>query len=226
MTREQAKSIANDTLERLNDLRFEINNKFYDLNNELRYCKLNTVTIGSKQTIDTNKLPSKIEPTIELTNESILEATSRLRDQRPCALNFANATEPGGGFKRGARAQEETIARSSGLYPAIHRSWYYDVHSENKTDFYYSDTMIYSPYVPVFKNDEGDLVEPYEASFITSAAPMRKSIESLEDPDPDELDEKLEEIIGERIDRVLKVAALFKHRVLILGAWGLRSFWK
>ncbi|MFD0589016.1 TIGR02452 family protein [Paenibacillus sp. GCM10027627] len=59
---------------------------------------------------------------IELTGETTLEAASRLAasgEGAVCGLNFASAKNPGGGFLNGTRAQEESLARSSGLYPAI-----------------------------------------------------------------------------------------------------------
>merc|ERR1719273_1331882 len=49
-------------------------------------------------------------------------AQSLARNQLGCVpgvLNFASARNPGGGFSTGAEAQEESIARSSGLYPCL-----------------------------------------------------------------------------------------------------------
>lgn len=224
MDREKAKHIAEHTLTFLEKPSYSVNGSYFNLKGSVDYCKLNSVTVGKREHIDTSKFVKTPNTTLEITNESVLEASYRLRDERPCVLNFANATEPGGGFKRGSLAQEESIARSSALYPSIKNSWYYQSHKEKKTDFYYTNTIIYSPYVPVFKNDDGDMIEPYEASFITAAAPMRKSIEALYDPDPDELDDELEEIIGSRIDRILKIAALFKYKTIVLGAWGCGAF--
>lgn len=56
---------------------------------------------------------------IQVTAESSLGAAERLivREQREntVCLNFASAKNPGGGFLGGSQAQEESLARASGL---------------------------------------------------------------------------------------------------------------
>jgi uncharacterized protein (TIGR02452 family) len=55
---------------------------------------------------------------VEVTNETTLAAAYRLGGDVAC-LNFASARNPGGGFRTGAQAQEESLARSSALYPCL-----------------------------------------------------------------------------------------------------------
>src|SRR5581483_1260737 len=105
----------------------------------------------------------------ETTIAAILRAPAALGE--PCALNFASAKNPGGGFLGGALAQEECIARASGLYPCLlQASEYYTFHRNLETCLY-SDHMIYSPAVPVIKNEEGELLPaPVCITIVTSPA--------------------------------------------------------
>lgn len=69
-------------------------------------------------------------------------------------LNFASAKNPGGGFLRGASAQEESLARTSSLYLALTEerfiNGFYDYNRRGRSGVY-SDRLIYSPRVTVFK---------------------------------------------------------------------------
>ena len=82
----------------------------------------------------------------------------------------------------------------------------------------YSDAMIYSPDVPVFRDDEHELLpKPYLASFITSAAPLTKHLH------PEELT-LVADILRKRIWKILTVAQAHGHDSLVLGAWGCGAF--
>src|SRR5579884_3973850 len=64
-----------------------------------------------------------VPTTFEVVNETTLHAAQRLVKAEPgtrvLALNFASARHPGGGFLKGAQAQEESLARASGLYACL-----------------------------------------------------------------------------------------------------------
>ena len=53
---------------------------------------------------------------ISVSRKRTLEAASAYIGKKVCVLNFASATNPGGGVTRGSSAQEEAICRCSSLY--------------------------------------------------------------------------------------------------------------
>lgn len=158
----------------------------------------------------------------EVVNETTLEAAKRLLDEglRPLALNFASAHHPGGGFLSGARAQEESLARSSGLYACLQGNPFYDYH-HTQNDALYSDYAIYAPEVPIIRRDDGTLLdEPYPCSFLTCAAVNAKR---LLRSDPARQGE-IRPVMGRRIRRVLTLMAQHNFEAIILGAWGCGAF--
>jgi uncharacterized protein (TIGR02452 family) len=157
---------------------------------------------------------------VEVTYESTLQAAHRLGSGAAC-LVFASAKNPGGGFLGGAKAQEESIARSSALYPCLLTApEFYALH-RGQRDLRYSDRVIYSPQVPVFRDDKGNLLDqPYTTSFLTAAAPnlgaiVRNRPEHAAD---------VPAVLVRRARRVLEVAAVYGHRTMVLGAWGCGVF--
>ncbi len=113
--------------------------------------------------------------TFETVNATTLSASRRLlRDEpsaRVLALNFASAKNPGGGFLNGSQAQEESLARASGLYACINPLQHMYEANRRFPSCLYTDHMIYSPDVPVFRDDDDVLLEePDPVSFITAPA--------------------------------------------------------
>ena len=156
----------------------------------------------------------------EVTPETTLEAAARLASTRPLALNFASATKPGGGFLGGAQAQEESIARSSSLYAAIAFREMHRHHSHPRNPMYTS-WAITSPDVPVFRKDDGTLLErPYATSFLTCAA-VNAGVVLARDPSRKS---EIMRAMRERIRRILAIAAHEDYATLILGAWGCGVF--
>jgi uncharacterized protein (TIGR02452 family) len=171
-------------------------------------------------------------PNVYITKESTLEAAARLSNQDICILNFASAKHPGGGFMSGAMAQEESIARSSALYATliVHEE-FYDANIKSIKDNVgiYTNHAIYSPNVPVFRDDEGYwLDEPYTISVVTSPAPNLTAILDWENPVDDytdyEIYNKVESVFDTRMYQVLSIMAHHEHRNIILGAWGCGIF--
>ena len=166
-------------------------------------------------------LPEQGEfPRVDVTNESTLDAARRLGGDLAC-LVFASARNPGGGFLNGAQAQEESVARASALYPCLRAAGDFYAHHRAHEDLTYSDRVIYSPHVPVFRDDKGTLLpEPYEVAFLTAAAPNRSAILRNQ---PERAD-GIPAALLRRAVRVLHVAAAHGHRRLVLGAWGCGVF--
>ncbi|POX38169.1 TIGR02452 family protein [Streptomyces sp. Ru73] len=166
----------------------------------------------------------------EVTDEGGLAAGRRLasaaeRDGTalgPVAiLNFASARNPGGGYLNGAQAQEEAVCRGSALYACLREvPEFYAAHRAEPSPFY-SDRVILSPGVPVFRDDRGRLLDaPYEAGFLTAAAPNAGVIARRR---PEDL-AAVPGALAVRAERVLEVAAASGHRALVLGAWGCGVF--
>lgn len=160
------------------------------------------------------------ETSFEVTGESSLEAARRLGG--PVAvLNFASARNPGGGYLNGAQAQEEALCRASALYTCLLGAREFYEHHRAHRDPFYSDRVIHSPAVPVFRDDRGRLLdEPYTAGFLTAAAPNAGVVLR----DAPERAARLPDALAVRAERVLETAAAHGYRHLVLGAWGCGVF--
>ncbi|RME86016.1 MAG: TIGR02452 family protein [Planctomycetota bacterium] len=170
-----------------------------------------------------NAIVEEIYPTqISVEEKSSLQAAKDWWDQgirRILLLNFASATNPGGGFLVGANAQEESLARSSSLFATLvkFQKEFYDLHKVHKAP-YYSHAMILSPSVVVFRNHEGDLLEkPYFMDILTAPAVNCYTPEAVNP-------EKVQKIMKTRAGKILKLVSSLEYTHLILGAWGCGAF--
>ena len=159
---------------------------------------------------------------VEVTGETTLQAAARLAGDghaSVAALNFASARKAGGGYLNGAEAQEEGLARASALADCLEAvPEFYEFHRRD-ADPRYSDRIVCSPAVPVFRDDAGTLLaSPYEVTFLTAAAPNAGALADqgwMAD---------LRSLIHRRARRVLAAAVLHDQRALVLGAWGCGVF--
>jgi uncharacterized protein (TIGR02452 family) len=160
---------------------------------------------------------------IEITRETTIGALYRLieieGESNTAALNFANPVEPGGGFLRGAVAQEEAICRCSTLYDQLLGVLeMYDEATEN--DGLYTDYMTVIRGVPIFRDDEYEFLEkPFRASFITCAAPVAFQYLRISDDT-----ERLYRVLEARIRKIVQCAVAEGFTGIILGAFGCGAF--
>jgi uncharacterized protein (TIGR02452 family) len=135
------------------------------------------------------------------------------------ALNFASANNPGGGFLKGSNAQEESICRASALYLNLVKSTeFYEFHRNQKNPLY-SNKMIYSPDVPIIRNDKGQLIKCEKCSFITSPAVNAKVARERNISN-----DTINKAMKERINKIISVAVKKNPEVLLFGAFGCGVF--
>ena len=232
--RNQRAKIAQETLDILNQgfyqnqqqeiiyIQKELQNA---INNSIHYSENDFPRVSSqlkKKKVSENQNPIQFE----INNETTLNAASRLVSQqgfnKVLCLNFASAKNPGGGFLNGSQAQEESLARATGLYPCI--SQMTEMYEKNR--YYgsclYLDDMIYSPQIPVIRDDDDKLLDkPFLISILTvpavNAGAVRKNGKKQEI-------NKIESTMLGRTEKLLSVAATHDYKILVLGAWGCGVF--
>ena len=129
--------------------------------------------------------------------------------------------DSGGGFLRGTEAQEENLAKSSGLYPCLaQKSAYYERNRARRSGIY-NDDMIYSPRVPVFRDDDYALLEHVHYVAMLTAPAVNRGAVAEHEP---ERTGDIEAVMLHRIDLLLSLAAAHGHGTLVLGAWGCGIF--
>lgn len=168
---------------------------------------------------------TRYETIFEVANVTSFAATQRLLAVDPenpvLCLNFASAKHPGGGFLKGAQAQEEALARASGLYACLEpHQIFYERNLAARTSLY-TDALIYSPGIPVFRDDSDRLIDrPYRVSMITSPAVNAGAVRQNE---PHRINQ-IDRVMRERTEKILSVAFVHGYRNLVLGAWGCGVF--
>lgn len=217
MNRKQRRKIAEQTLAVLSDATYTApSGNAVDFGAELRAAVAQT-GLYTPESRPPSAAPTERATLIQLANETTLAGARTCFDEHgsAAALNFASAWNPGGGFQTGAEAQEESLARASGLFPCLDGSPFYAFHRQ-QDDRRYSDRAIHSPCVPVFRDDSGALLEtPWPCSFVTSPAVDRRRFPESENTDA---------LMAQRIRFVLDVFAAHTHENIVLGAWGCGVF--
>lgn len=142
-------------------------------------------------------------------------------DARILVLNLASPVHPGGGVRKGASAQEEDLCRKSSLLLSLESRTarkYYD-YNQSLHSFMGSDALMLTPAVEIIKDENGELLDDTViVSVLTCAAPnVSYGKEGLRE-------DAYRELVCGRITNMLKCAAFFGCRHLVLGAWGCGAY--
>jgi uncharacterized protein (TIGR02452 family) len=168
---------------------------------------------------DVLEVEPKFETRFVVNNHTTLKALYALSSdekERACVLNFASAKNPGGGFKKGSTAQEETLARSSSLYNSLIK-FEKPFYKYNKSHpGVYSHRIIFSPKITFFKSDSGKGVAETVVSVITAPA-VNAGVAKVSK-------QQVALLMEERMRRILEISKREKKEVLILGAFGCGVF--
>lgn len=230
MNRNQRKLIAQETLNILNEGKYECNGKEINISSEMKESEKETFLVKYDDSIHISKeihnfvKEDQKKTTIEIINETTLQGARRLtkKFKKVAVLNFASAKNAGGGFIKGSNAQEESLARSSSLYNSIKDSEYYEINKLIKNKCVYTDSIIYTPKCVVFRDDTtNDLLKtPYQIDVLTCPAVNAKACKkngicSIE---------KVEKLMKKRVKRIIQLAIKEKSEAIILGSYGTGVF--
>ena len=225
--RNQRAQIARETVEILQRGSYTVGESNVSLAESLDAMRIGTTlyTPSEIESLTSTLQPPANESTeIEVFNATTLAGATRLIDEgwdNPLCLNFASAKNPGGGFQSGSQAQEEALARASGLYASlILKADYYQANRSHGSSLY-TNHLIYSPHVPVFRSDDDALLaQPFVVSMVTSPAVNAGAVNENE---PSQVP-KIRPVMQQRIRSVLAVARHHEHQAIVLGAWGCGVF--
>ena len=229
MNREQRARIGQATVQILRDGYYTLpDGRVVTLHADLAYACAETQLYRpsdyARLIVDLAALPPNSEATtVTLQAATTLAAARDLVRGDPSAalLNFASAKNPGGGFLSGSQAQEESLARASALYATQQQApQFYAYHRQHATCLY-SDHLIFSPSVPVFRDDHDQLLaDPWHIGMITAAAVNAGAVRQNEPQRTSEIGPAMQQ----RMRMIFALAAIRGVRSLVLGAWGCGVF--
>lgn len=188
-------------------------------------------------------IPGSLEAdgTIAVTKHKTFESAISIHAVHPdwkiAVLNFASATNPGGGVRTGSSAQEEGLCRCSTLYPTLTQDWVWQKYYQKNRDAHtnlHTDACIYSPGIVICKTDEAYPERMEEKDWvsvdvISCAAPnLRRRPSNSHNPEygtPAKISSaELYKLHLKRAKHTLHIAAVNGADALVLGAFGCGAF--
>lgn len=218
-TREQLIAVFHDTLSFIEE-DFTLSEVVADTNRRTKFYPSNFA-----EEVDSHKA-GEVKVVQGRTLQTALNFHEESPEKKIAVLNFAASQHPGGGVERGSHAQEESLCRSSTLYPSLKtmkaHDGFYSYHRENH-GWEASDTCIYSPNVMICRDDSDYIparLKPEEfvkVDVITCAAPHIFRDVKISD-------EELYTIHVSRAKNILRVCAYNGADIFIGGAFGCGAF--
>ena len=223
---------------------FEDTQRLYKTNSRLREAVSNSlehqqlITAGMQYPTHSGERRYEGSAEVIVSGRRSFAAAMRYNGKKVCVLNFASATNPGGGVTRGSTAQEECLCRCSTLFAALDSSemWagFYTPHRRAR-DPLHNDDCIYTPGVVVFKSDTDEPRQQpermwYTVDVLTCAAPnLRERPGNDMNPGDgnkaiDISRDELQRLHEKRLRRIADIAVENGAEVLILGAFGCGAF--
>jgi len=196
-----------------------INNKYYD---DVQYCIKHSKIYGPEFKNSANQ---NIVPSVKLIDNTTLNALFNLeddKDDKTVILNFASYNNPGGGFLKGANAQEEYLCHYSILYSVISElNEYYEYNRNHKNFGFYTNRAIYTPSIIFISSN--NIIR--KVNVLTCAAPnWRAARRHCNQSSMLNWKKKNSEIITERTQFIQTILQEHNTQRVILGAWGCGVF--
>ena len=209
------KLVAENNIERTKGLYVECKDKIYDsIVKSVKYNDVRQLKIAGVE----NKSPT----IVDVVYADTAETGFRLQKDgyNPVILNMASERHPGGGWKNGSMAQEESLFYRSLYYLSLEDPWKLNPSSST---FYPMEPYagIYSPNVLFFRNINFELLGKNEYKFISCIALPAIRNPVLVAGKYSDCDKS---IMLEKMEGIVKIALLHKHDSIVLGAMGAGAF--
>lgn len=207
-SREQLVAISTETLELTKDMPVT------------SYIRTEKELLSQELTQPQLKINTRIRVEDSTTLDSILnyqDLSSELG-----VLNFASATNPGGGFLRGSMTQEESLAYASNLYHTLIRHLNHYKGNKNLHSGFYLPQLIVSENITFIRDTFHNILPVPIAGVTVISSPAVNSRFLRESGKLDRKNIKL--AMEHRMESIIKQFILSGCRTLILGAYGCGVF--
>ena len=172
------------------------------------------------KSVDLSILPT-YENNVIVRNEGSLQGAAGLVDCKTLVLNFASDYMPGGGVRKGSRAQEEDLFRKTSY------SMYLNL--KNRKEFYplSENQMIETIGVKVIRGDDHRFLpedEQFYVDFLALPA-IRRPATFVDEKGRERYDSRKDyDLMRRKIESIFKLGILDGHEALVLGALGCGAF--